>query len=122
MRGGDEAGGAEVGWTRWRNRLIKKERLTTFNSELGGGAVLAVLVGGSAAVHTLVCHANTLDDQGQQPPDLRAPHPLLVRQTLAIMIPYHPGEGLPIERAAELGHLTTFHLDIAHFHQQFGAG
>lgn len=100
----------------------KKERLTTFNSEQGRGAVLAMLVGGSAAVHALVRHTNTLDDQGQQPPTLRASHPLCVRQALAIMIPYHPGEGLPIERAAELSHLAIFHPDVTHFHQQFGAG
>lgn len=102
--------------------LIKEERLTTFNSELGGGAVLAVLVGGGAAVHALVRHANAPDDQGQQPAHLRAPHPLCVCQTLAVMIPLHPAEGLPGERAAELGHLAAVHLDVTHFHQQFRAG
>lgn len=97
--GGWEVGGGFgwVGWTRRRSRLIKKERLSTFNSELGGRAVLAMLVGGGAAVHTLVRHANTLDDQGQQPLHLRAPDPLRVRQTLAVMIPFHPGEGQPVE-------------------------
>ena len=100
----------------------KKERLTTFNSEPGRGAVLAVLVGGGAAVHTLVRHTNTLDDQGQQTLIMRAPDPLCVCQILAVMIPYHPSEGLPVKRAVELGHLTALHSDVAHFHQQFGAG
>lgn len=81
-----------------------------------------MLVGGGAAIQALVRHANSLDEQGQQTPALRAPHPLRIHQALAIMIPNHSREGLPIKRAAELSHLAAFHADIAHFHQQFGAG
>lgn len=100
----------------------EKERLTTFNCELGRRAVLAVSVGGGAAVHTLVRHTNTLDDQGKHPPHLRAPDPLCVCQTLAVMIPHHPNEGQPVKRAAEGGYLTALHPDIVQFHQQSGAG
>lgn len=46
------------------NRLIKKGTLTTFNCELGGGAVVAVLVGGGAAIQALVSHSDTMDNQG----------------------------------------------------------
>lgn len=119
MRKGSKAGRTDgkVGWTKW-----KKERLTTFNGEPGRRIVLTMLVGGCAAVNSLIRHTHTMNDQGQQVPTLRAPHPLCVHQGLTIMIPYHSGEGLPIERAAELCYLTTFHSDISHFHQQLGSG
>lgn len=84
-------------WTRWRDRLIKKERLTTFNSELSRGAVVAMFVGSGAAVRALVRHTDALDDQGQKATALRASHPLGVHQALAVMLPYHPGEGLAVE-------------------------
>lgn len=80
---------------------------------------MAVTVGGGAAVHALVGQAHAPDDQGQESAALRALRPFS-EQVLAIMIPDHPDEGLPVKGADELGHLAAFHADVSQLHQRSG--
>ena len=93
---------------------IEDIRVTTFHNELGRATVVAMCVADRTAIHSLVSQANTLDDQGQKPSSLRAPPPLRLPQSMAIMVPHDVSEGLPIEGAVKRSHLTTFNLDISH--------